>query len=143
MCSYGVCNVGHYNDTFKKQDVADQCFNPAGQFDHDQLMDQAKKQTYVLSELFSTTKIPKSVFSLFLPDETLPTTEFLKAPAPAKPKINPTTTCVATISFKSTEPSTTITNDFPAPTSTSTSDIPSMYCMYHMSIYLYTMFMCV
>ena len=125
MCSYGVCNVGHYNDTFTKKDVADQCFNPAGQFDHDQLINQAKNQTYVLTELFSTTEIPKTVFSLFLPGETLPTTEFLKAPAPAKPTINPTTTCIATTSSTSIEPSTTSTIDIPTIASTSISDIPT------------------
>ena len=125
MCSYGLCNVGYYNNTFEKQDVADQCFNPAGQFDHDQLINQAKNQTYVLTELFSTTEIPKSLFSLFLPGETLPTTEFLKAPAPAKPTIKPATTCIAPTSSTAIEPSVTSTSDIPTTTSTSTSDIPT------------------
>ena len=113
MCSYGVCNVGHYNDSFRKQDIADQCFNPAGQFDYDQLIHQAKNQTYVLTELFNTTEIPKSVFSVFLPGETLPTTKFLEAPAPAKPTIIPTTTCSATVI--STTSSTT-SSTIPTPT---------------------------
>ena len=95
MCSYGVCNVGHYNSTFEKKDIADQCFNPAGQFDHDQLISQAKNQTYVLTELFNTTDIPQSLFSVFLPNETFPTTTFLDAVAPTKPTIIPNTTCVA------------------------------------------------
>ena len=130
MCSYGVCNVGHYNDTFTKQDVADQNFNPAGQFDHDQLINQAKNQTYVLTELFSTTEIPKSVFSLFLPGETFPTTEFLESPAPAKPTINPTTTCIAKTSSTSIDPSSTSTIDIPTTASSSASDIPSPTSMY-------------
>ena len=98
MCSYGVCNVGYYNSTFEKKDIADQCFNPAGQFDYDQLINQAKNQTYVITELFSTTEIPKSVFSVYLPKETFPTTKFLYAPAPSKPTIIPSTTCMATTS---------------------------------------------
>jgi len=96
MCSFGVCNVGHYNTTFTKKDVADQRFNPAGQFNYSQLIDQAKNQTYVLTELFGNTQIPKSMFSVFLPNKALPTTDFLSAPAPKKPKISPTTTCKST-----------------------------------------------
>ena len=111
MCSYGVCNVGHYNNTYKKQDIADQCFNPAGQFNYSQLIDQAKNQTYVLTELFSTTDIPKSVFSVFLPDETLPTTKFLEAPPPAKPTVNPSTACM--------EPTSSTTTTATTPTQTS------------------------
>ena len=107
MCSYGVCNVGHYNDTYKKQDIADQCFNPAGQFNYSQLIDQAKNQTYVLTELFSTTEIPKSVFSVFLPDETLPTTKFLEAPPPAKPTVYPSTVCMEPTSSTTTTATTT------------------------------------
>ena len=131
MCSYGLCNVGYYNDTFKsKTYVADQCFNPAGQFDHDHLINQAKNQTYALTELFSTTEIPKSLFSLFLPGEILPTTDFLKAPAPTKPTINPTTTCIAPTSSTAIEPSVTSTRDIPTTTSTSTSDIPALTSTY-------------
>lgn len=105
-CSYGVCNVGHYNETYKKQDVVDQCFNPAGQFNYDQLINQAKNQTYVLTKLFSTTEIPKSVFSVFLPGETLPTTKFLEAPAPVKPTVNTNTTCEVPTSSTTTATST-------------------------------------
>ena len=62
MCSYGVCNVGHYNNIFEKRDVADQRFNPVGQYDYNQLINQAKNQTCILTELFGTTDIPKSIF---------------------------------------------------------------------------------
>ena len=117
-CSYGVCNVGHYNDTYKKQDVADQCFNPAGQFNYDQLINQAKNQTYVLMELFSTTEIPKSVFSTFLPGETLPTTNFLEAPAPVKPTVIPSTTRMTPTSSTTTATSTTTPTSTATPTST-------------------------
>ena len=116
MCSYGVCNVGHYNSTFEKKDIADQCFNPAGQFDYDQLISQAKNQTYVLTELFSTTDIPQSIFSVFLPKETLPTTKFLGAPAPTKPTIIPTTTCTAKPSSKPTPTPVTTSIVIPTPT---------------------------
>ena len=118
MCSYGVCNVGHYNNTYMKKDVADQCFNPAGQFNYDQLINQAKNQTYVLTELFSTTEIPKSVFSTFLPGETLPTTKFLEAPAPPKPTVNPITTCVVPTSSTTTTATTTTATSTATPTST-------------------------
>ena len=114
-CSYGVCNVGHYNSTFKKKDIADQCFNPAGQFDYDQLISQAKNQTYVLTELFRTTAIPESIFNVFLPNETFPSTKFLDAAAPAKPTIIPTTTCMPKTSSKPTP--VTTSSIIPTPTS--------------------------
>ena len=77
MCSYGVGNVGTYNSTFTKRDVIDQVHdNPAGQFDYDELIGQAKEQTYVLTSLFSTTDIPEAVFSVFVPNEIIPTTIF-------------------------------------------------------------------
>ena len=116
MCSYGVCNVGHYNNTFKKQDVADQCFNPAGQFDYDQLINQAKNQTYVLTELFNTTEIPTSLFSVFLPDETLPTTKFLEAPAPVKSTVNPSTACTTPTGSTTASATNTASTDVPTQT---------------------------
>ena len=89
MCSYGVGNTGSYASTFSKRDIIDQaCNNPAGQFDYTQLLNQAKTQTYIITELFSTTCIPKSVFSVFLPSKTFPTTDFLKTQPPTCP--NPT-----------------------------------------------------
>ena len=87
MCSYGVGNTGSYTSTFTKYDITDQVYNnPAGQFDCEQLLNQAKQQTYVITELFSSTScIPKSVFSVFLPYETFPTTDFLRARKPSDP----------------------------------------------------------
>lgn len=116
MCSHGVCNVGYYNSTFEKKDIADQCFNPAGQFDYDQLINQAKNQTYVLTELFSTANIPESVFSVFLPNETFPTTEFLNSSAPSKPTIVPITTCIPTTSTPITTATVTTSTTIPTPT---------------------------
>lgn len=85
MCSYGVGNTGNYTSMFSKRDIKDQVYsNPAGQFDYIQLVNQAKMQTYVITELFDTssTCISKSLFSLFLPHKTFPTTDFLNAPPP-------------------------------------------------------------
>ena len=86
MCSYGVGNTGSYARTFSKNDINDQVYNnPAGQFDCKQLLDQAKLQTYVITELFSATCVPKSVFSVFLPYDAFPTTDFLNAQKPTDP----------------------------------------------------------
>jgi len=83
MCSYGVGNVGTYNSIFIQRDVVDQAYdNPAGYYNYTELIDQAKDQTYVLTRLFNKTDIPESVFSVFLPNETLPTTDFLFVKAP-------------------------------------------------------------
>ena len=90
MCSYGAGNTGNYSSTFKKKDIIDQAYgNPAGHFNYNQLLNQAKEQTYVLTELFRETDIHKSVFSVFMPGTTLPTTEFWSALPPSNP--NPTT----------------------------------------------------
>ena len=86
MCSYGVGNTGSYARTFSKNDITDQVYNnPAGHFDCKQLLDQAKLQTYVITELFSATCVPKSVFSVFLPHDAFPTTDFLNAQKPTDP----------------------------------------------------------
>jgi len=82
--------VGTYNSTFTQRDVVDQAYdNPAGDYNYTELIDQAKGQTYVMTNLFSSTDIPKSVFSKFLPYEAFPSTEFLSLPPPVNP--NPTT----------------------------------------------------
>ena len=78
MCSYGAGNTGTYNRTFFQRDIIDQAYgNPAGNFNYTQLLSQAKMQTYVLTELFNETDISESIFSVFMPDETLPTITFL------------------------------------------------------------------
>lgn len=85
-CSFGVGSVGTYNSTFTKQDIAAQTFNnPAGQFNYTQLLNQAKDQTYMITELFDNWHISPSLFTIFLPNETIPTTDFLSAPAPNGP----------------------------------------------------------
>ena len=90
MCSYGAGNTGNYSSTFRKRDIIDQAYgNPAGHFNYSQLLNLAKEQTYVLTELFHETDIPKSVFSVFMPGTTLPTTGFFSARPPSDP--NPTT----------------------------------------------------
>ena len=90
MCSYGVGNVGSYNNTFTRTDVLDQAYNnPAGYYNYTELIDQANTQTYVLTRLFDKTDIPESVFSVFLPDETLPTTNFLFVKPPTNPNPPP------------------------------------------------------
>ena len=82
--------MGTYNSTFTQRDVVDQAYdNPAGDYNYTELIDQAKDQTYVITDLFSSTDIPKSVFSEFLPYEAFPSTEFLSLPPPVNP--NPTT----------------------------------------------------
>ena len=77
ICSYGVGNVGTYNSTFTKRDVIDQVHdNPAGYYNYNELIGQAKEQTYVLTSLFSKVNALESVLSVFLPNETFPTTTF-------------------------------------------------------------------
>ena len=91
MCSYGVGNVGKYNSTFAQRDVVDQAYdNPAGDYNYTELIDQAKHQTYVLTRLFNKTDIPESVFSVFLPNETFPTTDFLFIKPPVNRNLPPT-----------------------------------------------------
>ena len=86
MCSFGLGNVGSYNSTFTEEDIAYQAFNnPAGQYNYTQLLDEAEMQTYIITELFNDPDISSSVFNVFLPDETIPTTDFLAAPAPDDP----------------------------------------------------------
>ena len=76
-CSYGVDNIGTYNSNFNRGDVVDQVNeNPAGSFDYAELIDETKKYTYVVTELFKSTNISESVFSIFLPRNKLPTTTF-------------------------------------------------------------------
>ncbi|XP_065903018.1 uncharacterized protein [Dysidea avara] len=91
MCSYGVGNVGTYISSFTGRDISDQVYdNPAGQYDYSSLIDQAMDQTYILTELFTDNNIPQSVFSTFLPDEMLPSTQFLTEEAPEDPNNNGT-----------------------------------------------------
>ena len=91
MCSYGVGNVGTYISSFTGRDISDQVYdNPAGQYDYSSLIDQAMDQTYILTELFTDNNIPQAVFSTFLPDEMLPSTQFLTEEAPEDPNNNGT-----------------------------------------------------
>ena len=88
MCSFGPGNVGSYSSTFTEEDIAYQVFdNPAGQYDYTQLVEEAEMQTYIITELFNDSDISPSMFNIFLPDETIPTTDFLIAPAPDGPII--------------------------------------------------------
>ena len=104
-CSFGLGNVGTYNSTFMEEDIAYQAFNnPAGQYNYTQLLNQAEMQTYIITELFNDPDISPSMFNIFLPNEAIPTTDFLSAPAPDGPittGINPiniqsTTYCITT-----------------------------------------------
>ena len=86
MCSYGIGNVGTYNSIFTGTDIIDQVFgNPAGRYDYDELIGQAMDQTYVITDLFDNSDVPVSLFSIFLPNTTMPTTDFLSDPAPTDP----------------------------------------------------------
>ena len=86
MCSYGIGNVGTYNSIFTSTDIVDQVFgNPAGRFDYNELIEQAMDQTYVITDLFDNSDLPMSLFSIFLPNTTMPTTDFLSDPAPTDP----------------------------------------------------------
>jgi len=93
MCSYGVHNIGRYVSKFTGRDIRDQVFdNPAGRFDYDQLISQARNQTYIVNELMTelmmssaTAETAQAIFSTYLPDEILPTTDFLTEPAPDGP----------------------------------------------------------
>ena len=88
-CSFGLGNVGTYNSIFKEEDIAYQAFNnPAGQYNYTQLHNQAEMQTYIITELFNDPDISSSMFNIFLPNEAIPTTDFLSAPAPDGPIIN-------------------------------------------------------
>ena len=92
MCSYGIGNVGTYISSFASTEIADQAFNnPAGQYNYTQLLGQAMSQAYIVTDLFENSDIPESLFSTFLPDESMPTTEFLSASAPTEPPTDPPT----------------------------------------------------
>ena len=86
MCSYGIGNVGTYDSSFTSTDIADQAFNnPAGRYDYEQLLGQAMNQTFIVTDLFENSDIPAPLFSTFLPNEPMPSTEFLSASAPTAP----------------------------------------------------------
>ena len=83
MCSYGAGNVGTYNSTFEQEDITAQAFNnPAGRYNYTQLLNQARSQTYVITELFNNSDISPTVFNIFLPNEAIPTTDFLSVTVP-------------------------------------------------------------
>ena len=80
MCSYGIGNEGTYNSSFTSTDIANQIFNnPAGRCDYEQLLGQAMNQTFIVTDQFENSDILESLFSTFLPDEPMPSTEFLSA----------------------------------------------------------------
>ena len=83
MCSYGTGNVGTYNSTFVREDIAVQTFNnPAGRYNYTQLLNQARSQTYIITELFTNSDISSTMFNIFLPNEAIPTTDFLSITVP-------------------------------------------------------------
>ena len=82
--------MGTYNSSFTSTNIVDQAFNnPAGRYNYGQLLGQAMNQTYIVNDLFENSDIPESLFSTFLPAETMPTTEFLSASAPTAPPTDP------------------------------------------------------
>ena len=85
--------MGTYNSMFTSTEIADQVFNnPAGRFDYEQLLEQAMGQTYIVTDLFvEDSGIPESLFSTYLPNDTMPTTEFLSAPPPNASSTDPPT----------------------------------------------------
>ena len=83
MCSYGADNVGTYNSTFMQEDITAQAFNnPAGRYNYTQLLNQARSQTYIITELFNNSDISPTMFNIFLPNEAIPTTDFLSIAVP-------------------------------------------------------------
>ena len=83
MCSYGAGNVGTYNSTFVQEDIAVQTYNnPAGRYNYTQLLNQARSQTYIITELFNNSDISSTIFNIFLPNEAIPTTAFLSVTVP-------------------------------------------------------------
>ena len=83
--------MGTYNSMFTSTEIADQVLNnPAGRFDYEQLLEQAMGQTYIVTDLFvEDSGIPESQFSTYLPNDTMPTTEFLSAPPPNASSTDP------------------------------------------------------
>ena len=97
MCSYGVGNTGTYISTFTQEDIGVQTLNnPAGQFNYTQLLNQARNQTYVITELFSNSDISPTLFNVFLPNEEIPNTDFLSVTVPIDLSTVTTTTTTAT-----------------------------------------------
>ena len=98
MCSYGVGNIGTYNNIFTLEDIGIQTLNnPAGRFNYTQLLNQARNQTYVITELFSSSDISPTLFNVFLPNEEIPTTDFLSVTVPIDLSTVTTTTTIATL----------------------------------------------
>ena len=86
MCSYGIGNVGTYDSSFTSTEIADQAFNnPAGRYNYEQLLEQAMGQSYIVTDLFESPNISETLYFTFLPNETVPTTEFLLASPPTAP----------------------------------------------------------
>ena len=100
MCSYGIGNVGSYNSSFTSAEIADQAFdNPAGHYDYEQLLEQAMGQSYIVTDLFESPNISETLYFTFLPNETVPSIEFLSASPPTAPPTvapSPTSSSVPT-----------------------------------------------
>ena len=139
MCSYGIGNVGTYNSTFTSTDIADQAFNnPAGHYDYEQLLGQAMNQTFIVTDLFENSDIPESLFSTFLPNEPMPSTEFLSASAPTAPPTvtvptDPTVPINSTVltdpansSVYTTDPTNSIVPTVTVPTDPTNSIVPTV-----------------
>ena len=96
MCSYGVGNIGTYNNIFTLEDIGVQTLNnPAGRFNYTQLLNQARSQTYIITELFSNSDISPTLFNVFLPNEEIPMTDFLSVTMPIDLSTVTTTTTIA------------------------------------------------
>ena len=92
-CTIGVDNVSPYNSTFDCREITDQEDNPAGTFNLTQLREQARLQTYVVTELLTNRSDIMMLYENVLPGRDIPNLDFFSEPKPSPTSsmsVNPT-----------------------------------------------------
>ena len=90
-CTVGVDDITTYTSTFDGLEIADQEDNPTGTFNLAQLREQARLQTYAVTELLENRNDIVMLYKSVLPGREIPNQDFLNEPEPT-----PTTSATAT-----------------------------------------------
>ena len=81
-CTFGVDSVSPYMSTFDRLEISDQEDNPAGTFNLAQLREQARPQTYAVTDLLTNRSDIMMLYENVLPGRDIPNLDFLTAPTP-------------------------------------------------------------
>ena len=88
--------------TFDRLEIADQEDNPAGIFNLTQLREQARPQTYAITELLTNRSDIMMLYEIVLPGRDIPNLDFLNDPTP-KPTISMSVSPTASVTPRPTE----------------------------------------